>query len=81
MKLKDLKELVDTYMDSGFQDCDIVIKVFSPGSMGGTPVVHIDSINKGFDWDSNKIIIKTKDVIKKVDINEKREDLINSVIK
>lgn len=43
----------------------VAVRIHQPGSLGGTPVVnvadiefvHVKSVEKGFDWDSNKIIL------------------------
>lgn len=38
----------------------VVIGLHSPGSIGGTGVAEINSVEDGFDWNSGKIIIHTK---------------------
>lgn len=36
---------------------DVTIVVHSPGSIGSTPSVEVQSIHAGFDWDSGKVLI------------------------
>ncbi len=38
----------------------LVVKVLSPGKVGGTPCVKVSSVNAGFDWDNGKLIIDTE---------------------
>ncbi|HGD7510963.1 TPA: hypothetical protein ACI692_002638 [Escherichia coli] len=38
-------------------DMDVTIVVHSPGSIGSTPSVEVQSIHAGFDWDSGKVLI------------------------
>jgi len=37
----------------------LVVKVFNPGTMGGTPCVAVKGLNVGFDWDNGKVMIET----------------------
>ncbi|WP_244566428.1 hypothetical protein [Escherichia coli] len=39
------------------RDMDVTIVVHSPGSIGSTPSVEVQSIHAGFDWDSGKVLI------------------------
>jgi hypothetical protein len=36
----------------------LVVEIKSPGHIGGTPTVEIESYSFGIDWDNNKIILK-----------------------
>lgn len=46
-------------------DFDLVVRVHRPGSIGGTPCAAVEdvqflgitSVDKGFDWDQNKVIL------------------------
>lgn len=38
----------------------LMVQVFNPNAVGGTPCVNVDSIDVGFDWDSGKIILQTE---------------------
>lgn len=37
----------------------LVVKVFNPGSVGGTPCVAVKRMDVGFDWDNGKVMIET----------------------
>ena len=37
----------------------LFVKVFNPGSIGGTPCVAVKRIDVGFDWDNGKVLIET----------------------
>ncbi|EJN6897304.1 hypothetical protein V9S29_004804, partial [Escherichia coli] len=39
------------------RDMDVTIVVHSPGSIGSTPSVEVQSIHAGFDWDSGTVLI------------------------
>jgi len=38
----------------------LFVKVFNPGSIGGTPCVEVTHISAGFDWDNGKILLSTE---------------------
>ncbi|QNJ57371.1 hypothetical protein Dolphis_65 [Pseudomonas phage Dolphis] len=38
----------------------LVVEVFSPGSIGGTPCVVVEHLQAGFDWDSGKVMLRTQ---------------------
>ena len=38
----------------------LVVEVFSPGSIGGTPCVVVEHLQAGFDWDSGKVLLRTQ---------------------
>ncbi len=40
-------------------DARLVVEVYRPGSIGGTPCVEVAGVFAGFDWDSGKFILKT----------------------
>ena len=37
----------------------LVVKVFNPGTVGGTPCVAVRCLGVGFDWDNGKVMIET----------------------
>jgi hypothetical protein len=41
-------------------DWELVVSVFSPGAIGGTPCIAIKNLNVGFDWDAGKVMIETE---------------------
>lgn len=41
------------------RDWTLFVKVFNPGSIGGTPCVAVRNITAGFDWDNGKLLIET----------------------
>ncbi|HGU1011565.1 TPA: ead/Ea22-like family protein [Escherichia coli] len=65
MKFSKFSELVNRILlnrilsnnHSHRRDMDVTIVVHSPGSIGSTPSVEVQSIHAGFDWDSGKVLI------------------------
>ncbi|EDA7897953.1 hypothetical protein A4O06_19765 [Salmonella enterica subsp. enterica serovar Typhimurium] len=65
MKFSKFSELVNRILlnrilsnnHSHRRDMDVMIVVHSPGSIGSTPSVEVQSIHAGFDWDSGKVLI------------------------
>lgn len=60
MKFSKFSELVNRILSnnhSHHRDMDVTIVVHSPGSIGSTPSVEVQSIHAGFDWDSGKVLI------------------------
>ncbi|EFO1861147.1 hypothetical protein JTG74_004544 [Escherichia coli] len=60
MKFSKFSELVNRILSNNHshrRDMDVTIVVHSPGSIGSTPSVEVQSIHAGFDWDSRKVLI------------------------
>ncbi|HGT7467632.1 TPA: ead/Ea22-like family protein [Escherichia coli] len=60
MKFSKFSELVNRILSNNHshrRDMDVTIVVHSPGSIGSTPSVEVQSIHVGFDWDSGKVLI------------------------
>ncbi|MGG4815335.1 ead/Ea22-like family protein [Escherichia coli] len=60
MKFSKFSELVNRILSNNHshrRDMDVTIVVHSPGSIGSTPSVEVQSIHAGFDWDSGKMLI------------------------
>lgn len=60
MKFYKFSELVNCILSNKHnhrRDMDVTIVVHSPGCIGSTPSVEIQSIHAGFDWDSGKVLI------------------------
>ncbi len=60
MKFSKFSELVNRILSNNYshrRDMDVTIVVHSPGSIGSTPSVEVQSIHAGFDWDSGKVLI------------------------
>ncbi|EED1280096.1 ead/Ea22-like family protein [Escherichia coli] len=60
MKFSKFSELVNRILSNNHshrRDMDVTIVVYSPGSIGSTPSVEVQSIHAGFDWDSGKVLI------------------------
>ncbi|EKD0811046.1 hypothetical protein OQ309_001991 [Escherichia coli] len=60
MKFSKFSELVNRILSNNHshrRDMDVTIVVHSPGSIGSTPSVEVQSIHAGFDWDSEKVLI------------------------
>ncbi len=57
MKFSKFSELVNRILSNNHshrRDMDVTIVVHSPGSIGSTPSVEVQSIHAGFDWDSGE---------------------------
>ncbi|EHE8642806.1 TPA: hypothetical protein ACGAE8_004794 [Escherichia coli] len=60
MKFSKFSELVNRILSNNHshrRDMDVTIVVYSPGSIGSTPSVEVQSIHAGIDWDSGKVLI------------------------
>ncbi|ELV7418946.1 DUF551 domain-containing protein [Escherichia coli] len=60
MKFSKFSELVNCILSNNHshrRDMDVTIVIHSPGSIGSTPSVEVQSIHAGFDWDSGKVLI------------------------
>ena len=60
MKFSKFSDLVNRILSNNHshrRDMDVTIVVHSPGSIGSTPSVEVQSIHAGFDWDSGKVLI------------------------
>ncbi|EEX4519591.1 hypothetical protein D1G56_004745, partial [Escherichia coli] len=60
MKFSKFSELVNRILSNNHshrRDMDVTIVVHSPGSVGSTPSIEVQSIHAGFDWDSGKVLI------------------------
>lgn len=60
MKFSKFSELVNRILSnkhSQRRDMDVTIVVHSPGRIGSTPSVEVQSIHAGFDWDAGKVLI------------------------
>ena len=52
------------------ENINVGIKVHRLGAIGPTPIVDVNSIFLGFDWDNNKCIIEPEKVLKEADSDE-----------
>lgn len=41
------------------REWNVVVKVFNPGTVGGTPCVGVNRLDIGFDWDNGKVMLET----------------------
>ncbi|EFI4230915.1 TPA: hypothetical protein ACP4XQ_003843 [Escherichia coli] len=60
MKLSKFSELVNRILSNNHshrRDMDVTIVVHSPGRIGSTPSVEVQSIQAGFDWDAGQVMI------------------------
>lgn len=60
MKFSKFSELVTRILSnnhSHHRDMDVTIVVHSPGRIGSTPSVEVQSIKAGFDWDAGQVMI------------------------
>ncbi|HBE3267845.1 hypothetical protein [Escherichia coli] len=60
MKFSKFSELVNRILSNNHshrRDMDVMIVVHSPGRIGSTPSVEVQSIQVGFDWDAGKVLI------------------------
>jgi hypothetical protein len=58
VKLTELKDLIDGYVQFIEDDPDVVIAITLPYStVGATPTVPVKLVSNGFDWDKGKFIL------------------------
>lgn len=57
MKLKELKRIIDRYIDIGHGD-DIVLITLNDSSVGARASAGISGVFAGFDWESGQIRIE-----------------------
>lgn len=60
MKFSKFSELVNRILSNNHshrRDMDVTIVVHSPGRIGSTPSVEVQSIQLGFDWDAGQVMI------------------------
>ncbi|HEA8505855.1 TPA: DUF551 domain-containing protein [Escherichia coli] len=60
MKFSKFSELVNRILSNNHshrRDMDVTIVVHSPGRIGSTPSVEVQSIKAGFDWDAGQVLI------------------------
>lgn len=64
MKLSELKNIIDKSLafNKNSGDCDVVVRIHKPNSVGGTPSVDVRNVSLGFDWDVGKFLI-TPDIV------------------
>lgn len=71
MNLLELKQLVERFTknkeDYELEQIRICIPIKTVSAIGGTPVVDIKSIHKGFDWDNGKLMIYPIEDLSKTD--------------
>ena len=58
MKLKDLKEYLDGLSNKDL-DRELMVPVYKPGTLGGTPSLSVKEISLGFDWDQGVAHVET----------------------
>jgi hypothetical protein len=62
MKLSELKDLIDGYVQFIGEDPNVVIAIELPYStVGATPTVPLKLVTNGFDWDKGKFILKPEE--------------------
>ena len=70
MKLRELKDLVDRAVATSrdYEDHEVVIAVKLPyTTVGAIPMVAVKSVNKGFDWENGKFIIRAEEELTPAD--------------
>lgn len=55
MRLLDLLRQAERVKHPG--NVNLVIPVFNPGTLGGSPCVDVQEVNIGFDWDNGKLFL------------------------
>ena len=72
MNLSELKKMVDELhsRSASPEEVRVGIVIDVVGSVGGTPIINIKRIAKGFDWDNNKLMIYPEQGLRKTDADE-----------
>lgn len=80
MRVKELRDYLNSL--ESYHDNDVIcVRVFDPKTFGGTPTVSIKSIHNGFDWDSGRHIIVTDPEVIRLKTEEKRDIIIDDIVK
>jgi len=71
MKLTEFYETLTRYIGDRYaHEKTVCIPHKMVGSIGGTPVVNVKSINSGFDWDNGKFMLMPEKELRLVDADE-----------
>lgn len=60
MLLKELKQIVDFYVETGHEDDNVLVNMSEP-SFGPSAAASVVSVYDGFDWEANQIRIRTNE--------------------
>lgn len=81
MKLHAFRRLIDIIDDSTSHDnYEVVIKLKNDGTIGGSTVTPVKNVFRGFDFDSGKIIITTKDILTNAFSNNKNTNYLKQLL-
>ena len=80
MTVKELRDYLNG-LEPWHDNDDVCVKVFDMKTFGGTPTVKVSSLYSGFDWDSGKHIILTETEVVRLDKEEKRDIIIDDIVK
>jgi len=70
MKLSELKTLVDRAVETSrdYEDHEVMVAIKLPyTTVGAIPMVAVKSVNKGFDWENGKFIVRTEEELTPAD--------------
>ncbi len=71
---------IASFKSTSASECEVVVSVHSPGSMGPSPAVKICGIHAGFDWDNGRVLIQTEHALTRL-TQEQVKDITTSVQK
>ncbi len=71
---------IATFKSTSASECEVVVSVHSPGSMGPSSAVKISGIHAGFDWDNGRVLIQTEQALTRL-TQEQVKDITTSVQK
>lgn len=65
-----LNQIVSVTPNYRLDDLNVVIQVERAGTVGSTPTVDVERVWTGIDWDSGKIFLSTKELLREIDRDE-----------
>ena len=77
MRLSEMKNIIDVYIAEGLGDAFVFVALNEP-SVGPIRTTEITELYPGFDWDSGKILITTKDKICRLE--RSKDDLFPMIL-
>lgn len=72
MKVKELKEIIEDLENNNYnlEEIDVVVPTMKLGCVGAVPSTSIQRALKGFDWDSNKLLLYPETILREIELDE-----------
>ena len=81
MKLHEFRRLIDLIDNhTSHDDYEVVVKLKSNGTIGGSTTSPVKNVIQGFDFDSGKIIITTEDILTNTSADNKNTNYLKQLL-